>query len=110
MKTDERSKEQFEPGDPVFYFVTKDSSRPGPRAENVAPASQGDTYRYRVKKFWRVAKILEDGRLLLYTRRGKQHVCAVGDRNLCKPSILGRFWYRKRFPAEELATGQAQSA
>ena len=103
MKTEERTKEQFAPGDPVFYFVTKDSERPGPRAVNVAPASQGDTYRYRVKKFWRVAKVLEDGRLLLYTRRGKQHVCPSTDRNLAKPSFFGRFWYRKRFPDHNLA-------
>jgi hypothetical protein len=88
----------FAPGDPVFYFVTKNTTRPGPRAEDVAPAPQGDTYRYRVKKFWRVAKVLEDGRLELYTRRGKRHVCDVDDRNLAKPSLIGRLWYRKRFP------------
>ena len=95
--------ESFEPGDPVFYFVHKNTTRPGPRAEDVHPAKLGDTYRYRVKKFWRVARILDDGRLELATRRGKRHICDPTDRNLVKPSVLSRLWYRKQFPPANVA-------
>ena len=88
----------FEVGDPVFYFVQKTTTRPGPRAEQIHPAELGDTYRYRVKKFWRVSRILDNGRLELCTRRGKRHICTTDDRNLVKPSIFGRLIYRKQFP------------
>ena len=93
---------RFSPGEPVIYVVTKRSTRPGPRAESIQPASQGDTYQYRVKKFWRVVQILDDGRIVLCTRRGKRHICDADDRNLCKASFLGRLIYRHRFPPVDM--------
>ena len=94
---------RFSPGEPVIYVVTKRSTRPGPRAESIHPATHGDTYQYRVKKFWRVVQILDNGRLELRTRGGKRHVRDADDLNLCRPSLLERLLFRRRFPSDDLS-------
>jgi len=88
----------FRKGDPVVYVVTKQSERPGPRAAHVHPAPQGETYRYDVEKYWRVKEVLPDGKLVLITRRGKEHTCAPGDPKLRKPSLFTRLFRASRFP------------
>lgn len=97
----------FKPGDPVIYRMDKYSARPGPRARDVHPASRGDTYSYSVDKFWRVSDVRRDGSVVLYTRRGKVHVCDPGDVHLRKPGVLERLVYWSRFPDESAdpATG-----
>lgn len=93
MRTD-----RFREGDPVIFTKTKFSARPGPRAEDVAPASQGESYSYLVKKFWTVIEHRDD-RVLVQTRRGKLHWVAVDDPALRAPSWWEQFRYRERFPA-----------
>ena len=89
----------FQRGDSVIFEISKTSSRPGPRAQNVRPALRGDTYRYTVEKCWIVDEILSADLLLLRTRRGKTHAVAVGDRRLKHPSLWQQMRYRNRFRA-----------
>jgi len=94
-------------GDWVIYRKTKFSTHPGPRAQNVLPAENGDEYAYTVDKFWIVAEVRTDGSLLLKTRRGKTHVVPPGHLNLRKANLWERWRYRGRFEAIA-ATPQAQ--
>ncbi len=89
----------IEPGDFLIYRKPKVSPRPGPRARNVRATERGDDYHYEVDKFWTVADVLEDGRLLAVTRTGKRVCLTPEDRNLRKAGWIERFRYRRRFPA-----------
>ncbi|MEX0703557.1 MAG: hypothetical protein WD069_15790 [Planctomycetales bacterium] len=89
---------KFEPGDPVVYRKSKFSTHPGPRAKSVAPAPRGETYSYVVDKFWTVVSVTEDDRLLIRTRRGKEHVVNPSDPNLRRARWWERLLYRHRFP------------
>lgn len=90
----------YKPGDYVIYRVQKQSTHPGPRAVEVHPAAHGDTYSYLVDKFWIVADVRPDNRLLLKTRRGKEHLVEVGDPHLRRARTWERLIYAKRFPKE----------
>lgn len=89
---------KFREGDPVLYRLPKCSPRPGPRAEHIQPAPQGELYRYLVVKFWRVKELREDGTLAVYTRRGKERVLHADDNRLMKPGPFARFLHKDRFP------------
>jgi hypothetical protein len=91
-------KKDFQPGDPVVYRKTKFSRRPGPRAENIHPAAEGDDYMYLVDKFWVVVELCDDGKLLLRTRGGKEHQIDRNDPCLRHPSWWERLVYHRRFP------------
>lgn len=102
-------------GDWVIYRKTKFSTHPGPRAQNVLPAENGDEYAYTVDKFWIVADIRPDGSLLLKTRRGKEHSVRPNDPSLRKANWWERWRYRSRFdgiaeslPASGAGTTQTQ--
>lgn len=88
----------YKRGEPVIYRVTKASVKPGPRAQHVAPSPQGELYSYLIDKFWVVAEILDGGRVLLRTRRGKEHVISQDDPNLRTARWWERLLYRGRFP------------
>lgn len=92
---------RYRRGDPVIFRMRKHSTHPGPRARNVKPAEKGEEYTYQVDKFWTVAEVLEDGRLRLKTRRGKEHVVDVEDEQLRPASWWERWLYRGRFPRLE---------
>lgn len=87
----------YRQGDRVVFRVTKFSSHPGPRAENIAPAPHGESYHYTVDKFWIVAGFASTGELILRTRRGKQHLVNAGDIRLRRANIWERWRYRSRF-------------
>lgn len=89
---------RFHPGDPVIVCVTKQSARPGPRAREVWPNPRGDNYSYAVDKLWVVEDVLDDGRLVLRTRRGKRHVVEPDRCRLRSPSLWERWIFRDRFP------------
>ena len=99
----------FQRGEPVIYRLTKSSMKPGPRAQKVAPAPQGDTYSYLVEKFWVVRDVLSDGRVVLATRRGKEHVIDADDPNLRRARWWERIVYRSRFPGIERGSREATS-
>ncbi|MCA9101407.1 MAG: hypothetical protein KDA63_09670, partial [Planctomycetales bacterium] len=63
----------------------------------------GDDYSYYVEKFWVVLDVLADGRLLLQTPRGKQHLVEAADPNLRRANWLERIRYRDRFQRSETA-------
>ena len=99
--------EQYQPGDWVIYKKSKYSAHPGPRAQNVAPAQRGEKYAYTVAKFWVVGDVLDDGRLLLLTRRGKEHVMDCNDPALHLAKWWERLLYRNRFAAVQESTSEA---
>ena len=90
---------RLEPGDFLIYRKPKVSHRPGPRAKNIQAAENGDDYYYEVDKFWTVADVLDDGRLVAVTRTGKQVYLTPKDERLRKPRWLERMRYRRRFPS-----------
>jgi hypothetical protein len=90
---------ELEPGDFLIYRKSKVSPRPGPRARNVQASEKGDDYYYEVDKYWTVADVLADGRLVAVTRRGKQVYLTPQDENLRKAGPLERLLHRRRFPA-----------
>ncbi len=94
----------FRIGDRVVYRKSKQSLQPGPRAEHVKPFEKGDGYSYTVDKFWIVAGILDDGTLVLKTRRGKQHRVSPGDPALRKANWWQRLRHRARF--DEIESSQ----
>lgn len=100
----------FRPGDWVIYRKTKHSDHPGPRAHRIAPAANGDEYTYVVDKFWMVAEILDNGDLVIKTRRGKTHTVPPTDSNLRKANWWERLWFRERFPEESSTPMTADSS
>ena len=102
---------QFQVGDKVVYTKTKTSTHPGPRAQDIHPATQGESYRYVVDKYWRVANILEGGgRLEIVTRTGKRRELSADDPNLRKATWLERWRLRNRFPDEGAGADAATGA
>ena len=95
----------WKPGDWVIYRKQKFSTSPGPRAKQVLPATQGETYSYFVEKFWVVADVLDDGQLLLRTRRGKNHTVTPDDPWLRRARWWERWLYGNRFRSIEAASG-----
>ncbi|MCG8586711.1 MAG: hypothetical protein MI757_18570 [Pirellulales bacterium] len=89
----------YKQGDPVVYRVQKCTERPGPRAKHIDPAEHGDFYSYVVDKFWIVDRVLDSGKLLLKTRRGKRHVISQSDPNLHRAHWWERIAHHQRFPA-----------
>jgi hypothetical protein len=96
---------EFKPGDWVLYRKPKHSVIPGPRARDIAAASNGDEYSYVVTKFWTVEEVLADGRLKLRTRRGKTHLINPSDTNLKRIAWWKRWFYKSRFRAPNLPAG-----
>ena len=95
---------RYHEGDWVIYKKSKYSTHPGPRAKNVSPAQGGDKYAYTVDKFWIVSDVLEDGQLVLRTRRGKEHTVGPDDLDLRPARWWERWIYRSRFVAVETRT------
>ena len=91
-------KNDYKPGDPVIFRVTKQSTDPGPRAVDVHPAQSGETYSYQVDKFWAVRDILSDDMVQLVTRRGKQRSVSKDDLRLRHARWWERWFYGDRFP------------
>ncbi|WP_437186458.1 hypothetical protein SH668x_003610 [Planctomicrobium sp. SH668] len=105
-----KSKTEFKAGDPVIYRMTKHSQNPGRRAKSVAPSPNGDDYKYQVDKFWVVDRILDDGQLLLRTRRGKTRVMRPDDFNLRPPAWWEFLLYRSYFPTKSEASQEVKSS
>ncbi len=91
-------KNDFKPGDPVIFRVTKQSTDPGPRAVDVHPAQSGETYSYQVDKFWIVSEVVSENSLQLVTRRGKQRLVSKDDLRLRHARWWERWLYADRFP------------
>jgi hypothetical protein len=93
----------FRPGDYVVYKKTKFSRRPGPRAVNVRPASNGDSYSYTVDKYWVVQRVAEDGTIVLHTPGGKVHHVNADDPLLRRANVWERWRHRDRFESSATA-------
>ena len=90
---------RYQPGDWVVYAMPKASEHPGSRAREVTPTPHGDDYNYVVDKFWTVAEVRSDGKILARTRRGKEHVLDSHDPLLRHAKWWERLLHRKRFPS-----------
>jgi hypothetical protein len=88
----------YKSGDLVIFRKPKHTSRPGPRAEDIFPAPKGETYDYVVDKFWIVADVTEDGKLLLRTRKGKEHLVEPDDPKLRRAKWWERLVFSNKFP------------
>ena len=100
---------RFRPGDCVIYRKPKFSAHPGPHAAGVLPAPHGDGYSYCVDKFWRVISVQPDNRIVVHTRRGKQHTLPADDPALRLANWWERLLFRSRFPPAT-AAGQGRAA
>jgi hypothetical protein len=85
---------KFKPGDEVVYRKSKQTTQPGPRAQQIRPCPKGDNYTYTVDKFWVIQQVRDNGELVVGTRRGKTHVIEPSDRNLRHPTLWERLRYR----------------
>lgn len=92
---------RYKVGEPIIFNVTKRSPSPGPRAQDVEPEPLGEDYEYHVDKFWVVAEVRDDGKLLAKTRRGKEHVINPDHPNLRRPNLWERLVWSHKFPKLE---------
>ena len=90
-------------GDRIVYSKSKVSLQPCRRARFVYPSTHGDNYSYVVDKYWVVADLLADGRLVAKTRRGKMHYLRPDDANLRRAGIAERLLLHGKFPDLALA-------
>ena len=97
----------FKPGDRVVFCRSRHKTHPGRRARGVQPAANGDDYSYYVEKFWVVSEILEDGRLLLLTPRGKKRVVGADDPGLRHASWLDKIVHRAQFSQSQAGVSKA---
>lgn len=88
---------KFQKGDWIVFRKTKFSEHPTSRAIEVTPSQQGDGYSYVVEKYWVVVDVLEDGSLVVCTRRGKHHTIAPDEFQVRKANLWDRFARRNRF-------------
>ncbi len=86
-------------GEKVVYAKDKHSPSPGERAQDVTANAKGDGYTYIVEKYWIVKAVLDDGRLVLKTRRGKEHIISPDDPSLRVASIWEKLFLGGRFPS-----------
>lgn len=80
-----------------MYAKQKHSAAPGRRARQVDAAAKGESYSYVVDKFWLVKAVRDDGRVVLMTRKGKEHSVDADDPNLRRASVWQLWWHRHRF-------------
>jgi hypothetical protein len=88
----------FKPGDRIIYRLSKHSSHPTPRAVAVWPEPKGESYSYEVEKYWVVAKVQPDGRIIAMTRRGKSRTIHGDDPALRRARWWERLFFAGRFP------------
>lgn len=86
-------------GDRIVYRKTKISPLPGPRAYEITGSDKGENYTYLVDKYWVVADVLDDGRLVAKTRRGKLNYVWPYDPNVRKARLTDALFRRDLFPS-----------
>jgi hypothetical protein len=89
----------FRPDDCVIYRKAKFSAHPGPHAQDIHPAPNGDTYTYCVPKFYRVVAVQPDHTIVVRTRRGRQRTLAAADPALRRAHWWERLLFAGRFPS-----------
>jgi hypothetical protein len=99
---------QIQPGDLVVYQKTKHSLHPSRHAKAVYPALNGDSYSYRIDKYWTVVAVQPTGEIVVCTRRGKTHTLHADDPSLRRATWWERLWLRNRFPPMALALQSAR--
>ena len=88
---------KLEVGDFIIVKKFKASTSPSPRAKDISPATHGDTYSYRIDKFWKVVQVLDDGTIEIETRGGKRHHIDRRHQGFRKANLLDRLFHRNRF-------------
>jgi hypothetical protein len=92
----------------VIYRKPKLSAHPGPHARDIDPAPHGDSYSYCVPKFYRVVAVEPDQRVVVRTRRGRQHTLAADDPALRRAHWWERLLLARRFPPPVEQTGPTE--
>ena len=92
-----RSNTRFRKGDWIVFRKTKFSEHPTSRAIEVTPSRQGDGYSYVVEKYWVVVDTLENGNIVVCTRRGKRHEIEPDEFKVRKATLWDRVLRRSRF-------------
>jgi hypothetical protein len=82
----------------VIYRKQKLSARPGPHAQDIHPAPNGDTYTYSVPKFYRVIAVQPDNTIVVRTRQARQRTLAAADPALRRAHWWERLLFAGRFP------------
>jgi hypothetical protein len=82
----------------VIYRKQKLSVHPGPHAQDIHPAPNGDSYTYCVPKFYRVIAVQADETIIVRTRRGRQRTLAAADMALRRAHWWERLLFAGRFP------------
>ncbi len=90
---------RWKPGDRVVFAKQKFSTTPGRRSRTVDASRRGEYYAYVVDKYWLVKTVLEDGQVLLVTRRGKEHRFHPNDPRLRAATLWERWRHHQRFKA-----------
>ncbi len=85
-------------GDRIIYRKIKFSAQPCARAYDISASNKGENYTYLVDKYWVVADLLDDGRLVARTRRGKLNYIRPDDPNLRKAGVIETLFHRNLFP------------
>lgn len=92
----------FRPLDWVVCTRQKHSMSPGKRAKLISPSPHGEMYSYQVDKYWIVRQV-QDGMLVLETRRGKQHILPVNESRVRKARLWEKLFFASRFPSKSRA-------
>ncbi|QDV15147.1 hypothetical protein CA51_50590 [Rosistilla oblonga] len=100
----------YMPGDWVVYRKSKTGPLPGPHAQQVHPSPKGEQYSYVVEKYWVVKQVFSDGRLLLKTRRGREHIIDSADPGLRLAGFLRRWMHRDSYTIIEKLTRDSGSS
>lgn len=89
---------KFSVYDPVILHETEITSRPDPAAVEVRPSPRGESYECVVDRYWRVARVGDDGTLELLSAEGEVRRVAPDDPRLERPSWIKRLFRQNRFP------------
>lgn len=89
--------------------MMKHKAHPSRRAQGIQPAANGDTYSYYVRKYWVVSNVLDDGRLMLETPRGKKRTVHADDPSLKHATILDKILHRSALGQSETAAATASA-
>ncbi len=84
-------------GDFIIFKKWKSSTHPSPRAKDLYPSPMGETYWYRIDKFWKVIRVIDSHTLEVETRRGKRRRVANDESSLRKVGLLDKWLHRDRF-------------
>ena len=83
-------KRRFRVHDVIVYEKPKHGTHPTPRAHDLRPTPQGESYDYVVDKYWIVVETIGDAAVVARTPGGKLHEIDVAD-----PRVRHLTWFER---------------